>query len=110
MGAAQGVAVRLWMLGAVAFAVLSLVTLWQRAELRSTRLELRQTADALNEAELREEAAREAARVARAHAERLARERAEALAIEDTITREEGADAPVSDYLRRAVDAAGGLR
>lgn len=98
------------MLGAVAFAMLSLFTLWQRAELRSTRLELRQASDALNEAELREEATREALRVARAHAERLARERAEALAIEDDISRQEGADAPASDYLRRAVRAADGLR
>lgn len=98
------------MLGAVAFALLSLFTLWQRAELRATRAELRQASDALADAELREEAAREAWRVARAHAERLARERAEAQAVEDAITSEEGADAPASDFLRRAVDAAGGLR
>lgn len=101
---------KLWMVGAVAFAMLGLFTLWQRAELRSTRLELRQASDALADAELREQAAREAWRVAQAHAERLARERAEGLAIEDRITSEEGADAPASDYLRRAVDAAGGLR
>jgi hypothetical protein len=101
---------KLWMLGAVAFALLSLFTLWQRAELRATRVELRQASDALADAELREEAAREAWRVAQAHAERLAREQAEATAIEDRITSEEGADAPASDYLRRAVDAAGGLR
>lgn len=101
---------KLWLIGAAAVGILSMVILWQRAELRSTRLELRQASDALNEAELREEAAREALRVARAHAERLARERAEALAIEDDITRQEGADAPASDYLRRAVRAADGLR
>ena len=94
----------------VAVAILGLFALWQRAELRSTRLELRQASDALNEAELREEAAREALHVARAHSERLARERAEALAIEDAITSEEGADAPASDYLRRAVDAARGVQ
>ena len=101
---------KLWLIGAAAVGILSLVILWQRAELRSTRLELRQASDALNEAELREEATREALRVARAHAERLARERAEALAIEDDITRQEGADAPASDYLRRAVRSADGLR
>ncbi len=101
---------KLWMIGALGCALLSLVTLWQRAELRSTRLELRQASDALADAELREEAAREAWRVAQAHAERLARERAEALAIEDAITTGEGSDAPASDFLRRAVDAAGGLR
>jgi hypothetical protein len=98
------------MLGAVAFALLSLFTLWQRADLRATRVELRQASDALADAELREEAAREAWKVAQAHAERLARERAEATAVEDQITKEEGADAPASDFLRRAVDAAGGLR
>lgn len=100
----------MWVLGAGIIGILSMVALWQRAELRSTRLELRQASDALAEAELREEAAREAWRVARAHAERLARERAEAQAVEDAITSEEGADAPASDFLRRAVDAAGGLR
>lgn len=94
----------------VAVALLGLFAFWQRAELRSTRIELRHASDALAEAELREEAAREAWKVARAHAERLARERAEAVAAEDAITSEEGADAPASDYLRRAVDAAGGLR
>lgn len=100
----------MWVIGAGIIGILSLVALWQRAELRSTRAELRQASDALADAELREEAAREAWRVARAHAERLARERAEAQAVEDAITSEEGADAPASDFLRRAVDAAGGLR
>jgi hypothetical protein len=88
------------MLGAVAFALLSLFTLWQRSELRATRLDLRQASDALAEAELREEAAREAWRVAKAHAERLARERAEAVQIEDDVTTREGADAPASNFLR----------
>lgn len=88
------------MLGAGMIGILSLVALWQRAELRSTRLELRQASDALAEAELREEAAREAWVVAMAHAQRLARERAEAVSIEDDVTTREGADAPASDFLR----------
>jgi hypothetical protein len=92
--------VKLWMLGAVAFALLSLFTLWQRSELRATRIELRQTSDALAEAELREEAAREAWVVAMAHAQRLARDRAEAIRVEDDVTTREGADAPASDFLR----------
>jgi hypothetical protein len=98
------------MLGAVAFALLSLFTLWQRAELRSTRLELRQASDALAEAELREEAAREAARIHAGFLARQAAAKAQAAALEDAITSEEGADAPASDYLRRAVDAARGVQ
>jgi hypothetical protein len=94
----------------VALICAALYGLWQRSEARAARAEARHTAELLDEAQQRVEAAREAWIVAQAHANRLARERAEAIAAEDAITSEEGANAPASDFLRRAVDAAGGLR
>ncbi len=102
---------KMWVIGgaAGALALLVAVMLWQRAELRAVRLERDQWAERAEDAELRIEVA-EAARIAyEAAVARMAAERDRALAVEDKITRDEGANAPASDYLRRAVDAAGGL-
>lgn len=88
----------------------SLAALWYRAEARSSSAEVAQLREINDDLTHAIEQAREAWKVAQAHAERLARERAEALAVEDAITSEEGSSAPASDYLRRAVDSAGQLR
>jgi hypothetical protein len=96
--------VKLWMLGALAFALLSLFTLWQRAELRSTRLELRQASDALADSELREEAALRAAAIDREARAAMEAEAVRWAALARERSQMEGYDAPLPDGMR---DAAG---
>lgn len=89
---------------AAAFAVLALVAglwgLWQRSEARAARAEVAWLENRNDEMEQALDRAAEARAVHAAHAERLARDLAEAVALEDAITREDGADARASDYLR----------
>jgi hypothetical protein len=94
----------------IALVCAALYVLWQRSEARAARAEARHIAELLDEAQQREEARLEAARIHAGFLARQAAAKAQAEAVEDSITTEEGADAPASDYLRRAVDAAGGLR
>lgn len=106
--AGRGAAVipRLWLIGGGALAVLALASwgLWQRAAAIQARAELQAAQVQLAAAEAREAQAIEAGKVHRAHLARIEAQAAAAAARDAEVLGSEGADAPASDYLRRAVD------
>lgn len=97
---------RPWIYGGAALAFLALLSwgLWQRGAAISARSELEAVQVELAAAQAREAHAIEAGKVHRAHLARIEAQAAAAAARDAEVLGSEGADAPVSDYLRRAVD------